>query len=157
MSLSRVKQYLKKYQLENQIIELEESSATVLEAAKALHTHEENIAKSLSFFIHDEPVIIVCAGNISIDDSKFKDYFHTKASMIKRENVEELIGHAPGGVCPFAIKKNVKVYLDESLKPLNEVYPACGSSNSAIKLTLEQLEKIIENFQGWVDVGKKKE
>ena len=153
MSFVKAKEYLKKYGLENKIMEFDVSSATVEEAAKAINCKEEEIAKSLSFIIDDKPILIVVAGDSKIDNSKFKTEFHTKAKMISFDKVDELIGHAVGGVCPFGINENVDVYLDISLKKFKIIYPACGSSNSAIKLTLEELEKIVK-FEKWVDVCK---
>ena len=154
MSLNNVKEYLKKFNLESRIIELKESSATVKDAAIALQTNEENIAKSLSFLVEDKPILIICSGTTRIDNHKFKEQFHSKANMINRENVASLIGHEPGGVCPFAINKDVKVYLDESLKKLDILYPATGNATSAVKLTLEELIKTVENFSAWIDIGK---
>ena len=153
MSLNNVKEYFKKYNMEDKIIELSSSSATVKEAAEALGTEEALIAKTLSFIIEDRPILIVAAGDAKIDNSKYKGYFHTKAKMIPFEEVNNLIGHNPGGVCPFAIKENVTVYLDESLKRFEHIYPACGSGNSAIKLTIEELEKY-SNYTNWIDVCK---
>lgn len=153
MSLNNVKEYFKKYNMEDRVIELSSSSATVKEAAEALGTEEALIAKTLSFIIEDKPIVIVAAGDAKIDNSKYKGYFHTKAKMIPFEEVNNLIGHNPGGVCPFAIKENVTVYLDESLKRFEHIYPACGSGNSAIKLTIEELEKY-SNYTNWIDVCK---
>lgn len=153
MSLNNVKEYFKKYNMEDRVIELSSSSATVKEAAEALGTEEALIAKTLSFIIEDKPILIVAAGDAKIDNSKYKGYFHTKAKMIPFEEVNNLIGHNPGGVCPFAIKENVTVYLDESLKRFEHIYPACGSGNSAIKLTIEELEKY-SNYTNWIDVCK---
>lgn len=153
MSLVKAKEYLKKYGLENKIMEFDVSSATVAEAAKAINCKEEEIVKTLSFIVNDKPILIAVAGDSKIDNSKFKVEFKTKAKMIPFDNVEELIGHAVGGVCPFGINKNVEVYLDNSLKRFKIVYPACGSSNSAVKLTLDELEKT-SNYQKWIDVCK---
>lgn len=153
MSLNNVKEYFKKYNMEDRVIELSSSSATVKEAAEALGTEEALIAKTLSFIIEDKPILIVAAGDAKIDNSKYKGYFHTKAKMIPLEEVNNLIGHEVGGVCPFAIKENVTVYLDESLKRFEHIYPACGSGNSAIKLTIEELEKY-SNYTNWIDVCK---
>ncbi len=153
MSFVKAKEYLKKYGLENRIMEFAESSATVEEAAKAIQCKEEEIVKTLSFMVDDRPILIAVAGNCKIDNSKFKQEFHTKAKMIPLDSVEELIGHKVGGVCPFGIYDNVRVYLDISLKELNVLYPACGSSNSAVKLTLPELEKL-SNYEKWVDVCK---
>lgn len=153
MSIDKVRNYFKKYNIEDNIIELSTSTATVKEAAESLGTEECRIAKSLSFIVEDKPIIIVVAGDAKIDNSKYKGYFHNKAKMIPFEEVNNLIGHNPGGVCPFAINEGVTVYLDESLKRFDYVYPACGSSNSAIKLTIEELEKY-SNYTTWIDVCK---
>ena len=148
-----MREYLKKYNLDNKIMEFKVSSATVKEAAQAINCREQEIAKTMSFIIEDKPLLIVVAGDSKIDKSKYKAEFHTKAKMIPFDKVEELIGHAAGGVCPFGINDNVKVYLDNSLKRFKTIYPACGSSNSAIKLSLEELEKIT-NYIKWIDVCK---
>ncbi len=153
MSFVKAKEYLKQYGLENKIMEFPVSSATVEEAAKAVNCREEEIAKTLSFIVEDKPILIVIAGDKKIDNPKYKAEFHTKAKMIPFENVEELVGHEVGGVCPFGINENVQVYLDTSLKRFPITYPACGSSNSAIKLTIEELEKT-SNYERWVDVCK---
>lgn len=153
MSLIRAKEHLKKYGLEDRIMEFPVSSATVLEAAQAINCREEEIVKTLSFLINDKPILIAIAGNAKIDNSKYKGEFHIKAKMIPAESVEELIGHAIGGVCPFGVKENVDVYLDNSLKKLQIVYPASGSSNSAVKLTLKELEEA-SNYKKWIDVCK---
>ena len=153
MSFERAKEYLKEYGLENKVMEFPVSSATVEEAAKAVGCEEKEIAKTLSFLVEDKPILIVVAGDCKIDNSKYKAEFHKKAKMIPFADVEELIGHSVGGVCPFGIKEGVTVYLDDSLKRFNTIYPACGSSNSAVKLTIEELEKA-SNFEKWVDVCK---
>jgi len=153
MSLLNAKEYLKRYNLENEIMEFDVSSATVKEAAIALNCEEKEIAKTLSFIVNEKPIVIVVAGDAKIDNSKYKSEFHTKAKMISYEEVENLIGHAVGGVCPFGVKEDVTIYLDESLKRFDYVYPACGSSNSAIKLTINKLEEIVE-YEKWIDVCK---
>ena len=153
MSLENVKEYFRKFEIEERIKELEESSATVELAAKALGCETERIAKTLSFKIEDKVILIVVAGDAKIDNSKYKAKFNTKAKMLSQEEVEEMIGHKVGGVCPFAIKENVEVYLDSSLKRFETVFPACGSSNSAIELTIEELEKY-SNYKEWVDISK---
>lgn len=153
MSLVKAKEYLQKYGLENKIMEFDVSSATVEEAARAINCKEEEIAKTLSFIVNDKPILIVIAGDSKVDNSKFKVEFHTKAKMIPFDNVEEMIGHSIGGVCPFGINENVSVYLDNSLKRFEIIYPACGSSNSAVKLTLNELERT-SNYKKWVDVCK---
>ncbi len=153
MSLNKAKEHLKKYNLENKIMEFPVSSATVKEAALALNCSEAEIAKTLSFIVDDNPILIVTSGNQKIDNSKYKEEFHTKAKMIPFDNVESIIGHEVGGVCPFGINNNVTVYLDESLKNFNVIYPACGSHNSAVKLTIEELEKA-SNYKKWINVCK---
>ena len=153
MSFIRAKEYLEKYGLQNNIMEFPVSSATVEEAAKAVNCKEEEIAKTLSFIVEDKPILIVVAGDKKIDNAKYKAEFHTKAKMIPFEEVETLVGHEVGGVCPFGIKDDVQVYLDDSLKRFPVIYPACGSANSAIKLTIEELEKT-SNYKKWIDVCK---
>lgn len=153
MSFIKAKEYIEKYGLEKNIMEFTVSSATVEEAARAVNCKEEEIAKTLSFLVEEKPIVIVVAGDKKIDNSKYKAEFHSKAKMIPFDNVENLIGHEVGGVCPFGIKENVQVYLDISLKRFPIVYPACGSSNSAIKLTIEELEKV-SNYKKWIDVCK---
>lgn len=153
MSIEKVRAYIKSFGLDDKIREFDVSSATVDLAAQALGCEPCRIAKSLSFDIKGTPTLIVSAGDVKIDNSKFKARFATKAKMLSREETAEKIGHAVGGVCPFAVNDGVDVYLDESLKRFETVFPACGSSNSAIELTLEQLEKL-SNFKAWVDVCK---
>ena len=139
--------------LENKIQELENSSATVELAAKALNTEPARIAKSLSFKVNEKAILIICAGDVKIDNSKYKTFFKTKAKMLTPDEVVELIGHEIGGVCPFGINEGVNVYLDESLKRFTTVFPACGSSNSAIEFTIPELEKY-SNYTQWVDICK---
>lgn len=153
MSVEKVREYFKKYNIENRIQEFEESSATVELAAKALKCEPERIAKTLSFKIEDKPILIVVAGDARVDNSKYKAQFGKKAKMLTQDEVLELIGHPVGGVCPFAINEGVDVYLDKSLKRFENVYPACGSSNSAIQLSIEELEKY-SNYILWIDVCK---
>ena len=153
MSFTNAKNYLNSYGLENNIIELNESSATVADAAHALHCTEAEIAKSLAFIVNDKPILIVVSGNSKIDNGKFKAEFNTKAKMIPFDEVEPKIGHAVGGVCPFGINQGVEVFLDTSLKQFSTVYPACGSSNSAVKLTLDELIRT-SNYTRFVDVCK---
>lgn len=153
MSLLKVKEYLKKYNLEERIMEFPVTSATVKDAALALKCSEEEIVKTLSFMVDDKPILIVMAGDKKCDNAKFKQEFKTKAKMIEMSLLKELIGHEAGGVCPFGINDGVLVYLDESLKRFPYVYPACGSSNSAIKLTIPELEEY-SNYTKWVDVSK---
>ena len=153
MSIEKVKDYFKNFGIEDRVIEFETSSATVKLAAAALNCQPERIAKSISFMLKERPIIIVTAGDVKIDNKKFKKVFGTKAKMIDKDSVEELIGHKVGGVCPFAIKDGVEVYLDQSLKRFDTVFPACGSSNSVIELTIEDLEKY-SNYKSWIDVCK---
>lgn len=152
MSIEKVKEYLKQFNRENDIIELEQSSATVQLAAKALNVEPARIAKTLSFKTSDGAVLVVTAGDARIDNKKFKSQFGLKAKMLTPDEVIEFTGHAIGGVCPFAIENSkVKIYLDDSLKRFDTVYPACGSGNSAIKLTLPELERL-SNSSDWIDV-----
>ena len=153
MSIERAREYLRQFALAERVIEFERSSATVAEAAVAAGCTEGEIAKTLSFLVGDKPILIVVAGDCKIDNAKYKKEFSAKAKMIPFEMVEELIGHQVGGVCPFGIKEGVTVYLDESLKRFEMVYPACGSSNSAIRLTLSELAEA-SGFQKWIDVCK---
>lgn len=153
MAIDKVKEYFKHLHMEDHILEFDISSATVELAAEALHCEEKRIAKTMSFLIGEQPILIVTAGDTKIDNAKYKHFFGAKAKMIPGEEVEAIIGHAIGGVCPFAINENVKVYLDESLKRFQTVFPAAGSSNSAIELTIPELEKY-SNFLQWVDVCK---
>lgn len=153
MSLEKAKTYLSKFGMENQIMEFDVSSATVALAAIAVGCEEHEIAKSLSFIVDEKPILIIVAGDAKVDNAKYKAEFHTKAKMIPFDDVESMIGHAAGGVCPFGVNDGVKIYLDASLKKCETVYPACGTSNSAIKLTPEELERITE-LEKWVDVCK---
>ena len=155
MSIEKVREYFKAVGIDNRIKELGESSATVELAANALGCAPERIAKTLSFKLKDDCILIVTAGDVKIDNSKYKAQFGMKAIMLKFDEVAELIGHNVGGVCPFAVNDGVKVYLDESLKRFETVFPACGSSNSAIELTIAELEKY-SGFIGWVDICKPK-
>ena len=140
--------------MEDRVQEFEVSSATVELAAQALNVKGQRIAKTLSFHVDDHVVLIVAAGDAKIANPKYKAQFHTKAKMLSHEEAETLIGHAVGGVCPFAVNEGVDVYLDESLKRFETVFPACGSSNSAIELTILELEANCDHFKGWVDVCK---
>ena len=151
MSVVKVKNYFKEYGMEDRILEFNESSATVELAAKALNTLPERIAKTLGFKTKEGAILIVMAGDARVSNSKYKEYFGEKANMIKFDECENIVGHAPGGVCPFAINDNIDVYLDESLKRYETVFPACGSSNSAIELNINELEKY-SNYKAWIDV-----
>lgn len=153
MAIERVKEHFRKYGIEDRIQEFDVSSATVELAAAALHCEPERIAKTLSFEANGKPILIVTAGDRKIDNPKYKAKFATKAKMLSPDQVENKIGHAVGGVCPFGILDGVTVYLDESLKRFATVFPACGSSNSAIELSIPELEQY-SGFTSWVDVCK---
>ena len=153
MSVDKVRQYFSKYGMESRVLEFDVSSATVELAAAALNCEPGRIAKTLSFLVGDQPILIVSAGDVKIDNGKYKKTFGKKAKMLTPDQVTDLIGHAVGGVCPFAVKEGVTVYLDASLKKYETVFPACGSSNSAIELTIEEMEKY-SGYKEWVDVCK---
>ncbi|MEE1321239.1 MAG: YbaK/EbsC family protein [Acutalibacteraceae bacterium] len=153
MSIEKVREYMKDFGYEKKILEFSVSSATVELAAKALNTEGARIAKTLSFLLDSGAILIVAAGDARIDNKKYKGLVHQKAKMLSPEQVDELIGHSIGGVCPFAVNDGVTVYLDESLKRFETVFPACGSSNSAIELTIPELEKL-SGYKQWVDISK---
>ncbi len=153
MSIEKVKKYFEEKGIADRIQEFEISSATAALAAKALQCEENRIAKTLSFHVGDEVVLIVAAGDAKIDNAKYKAQFGAKAKMLSFDEAEPLIGHAVGGVCPFAVNEGVETYLDISLKRFSTVFPACGSSNSAIELSLEELEEY-SDYKEWVDVCK---
>ena len=153
MSVERVKDFFEKEGIADRIQEFDVSSATVELAAQALGVEPGRIAKTLSFHLDDKVILIVAAGDAKIDNRKYKDKFGKKAKMLAYEEAEPLIGHGVGGVCPFAVNEGVEVYLDESLKRFETVFPACGSSNSAIELTIPELEKY-SHYKEWVDVCK---
>lgn len=153
MSIEKVRSYFGELGIADRILEFDVSSATVELAAQALNCEGCRIAKTLSFHIKERVALIVAAGDAKIDNAKYKAFFGTKAKMLAYEEAPELIGHAVGGVCPFAVNEGVEVYLDESLKRFETVFPACGSSNSAIELTIPELEKY-SNFDAWIDVCK---
>ena len=153
MYIEKVKEYFRQYGMEDRVWEKEHSSATVEEAAEALGCEPQRIAKTLSFQAGDRVVLVVTAGDRKIDNKKYREQFGCKAKMLKFEEVEDLVGHAVGGVCPFAVKEGVEVYLDESLKRFETVFPAAGSSNSMIELSIEELERYSHSLQ-WVDVCK---
>lgn len=156
MSLENVKRYFNELERSEDIIIFDKSSATVELAAKALKTEEARIAKTLAFMKDTTPILIVTSGDVKIDNKKYKAEFNCKAKMISYEDAEELIGHLPGGICPFSIKENVYVYLDRSLERFDSSFPAAGSSNSAIELTCKELENHSQNFVKWVDICKSK-
>lgn len=153
MAFERAKEYLKQFGFEQRIHEFDVSSATVDLAAQAVGCEPERIAKTLSFLVDGNAVLIVAAGDAKVDNHKYKEMFHTKAKMLSVEEVETLVGHAVGGVCPFGVNPGVRVFLDESLKRFAVVYPACGSSNSAVELSIAQLEQC-SGYEQWVDVCK---
>ena len=153
MAIEKVKEYFKAWNIEDRILEFNVSSATVELAAEALHCEPKRIAKTLSFKIEERGILIVAAGDAKVDNAKYKGTFGTKAKMLTPDEVESMVGHAVGGVCPFGINEGIEVYLDESLKRFETVFPACGSSNSAIELTIGELEEY-SGYKEWVDVCK---
>ena len=153
MAIDKVREYFAQWNMQDQILEFEVSSATVELAAQALHCEGCRIAKTLSFLVGEESVLVVAAGDARVDNHKFKETFGVKAKMIPADEVELRVGHAIGGVCPFGINAGVRVFLDESLRRFETVYPACGSSNSAICLSIPELEKYAA-AESWVDVCK---
>lgn len=153
MAIEKVRAYFEKLGIADRILEFDVSSATVELAAQALNCEPCRIAKTLSFMLDDGAILVVAAGDAKVDNTKYKAEFGKKAKMLTPDEVEQLIGHAIGGVCPFAVNDGVNVYLDVSLKRFETVFPACGSSNSAIELTTEELEKY-SGFTKWVDVCK---
>ena len=153
MSFEKAKKHLKKYGLDKNIMEFEESSATVSAAAKAIGCKEEEIGKTLSFLVNDTPIVVVVSGEARIDNQKFREEFKVKSRMIPFDDVEKLVGHGVGGVCPFGVNEDVEVYLDKSLQKLKIVNPASGSSNSAVRLTIKELEEA-SNYIRWVDICK---
>lgn len=153
MSIEKVKAYFARYGMQDRVQEFDVSSATVELAAQALHCEPCRIAKTLSFLVGETPVLIVAAGDAKVDNPKYKAQFATKAKMLTPEQAETLVGHAVGGVCPFAVNPGVKVYLDVSLRRFETVFPACGNSNSAIELTIPELEQY-SGCTAWIDVCK---
>ena len=153
MAIEKVREYFKKFGIEDRIQEFSVSSATVELAAQALGVEGARMAKSMSFKVDEKAILVIAAGDVKIDNRKFKAQFHTKAKMLSPDEVSEFIGHAVGGVCPFAVNDGVSTYLDESLRRFETVFPACGSSNSAIELSIPELEKY-SDFTQWVDVCK---
>ena len=153
MSIERVRAYFKTLGIEGRILEFDQSSATVELAAQAVGVEPARIAKTLSFMVGEVPTLVVFAGDARVDNKRFKQRFHTKAKMLSHDEAAALVGHAVGGVCPFAVNDGVEVWLDESLRRFETVFPAAGSSNSAIELTIPELERYSRSL-GWVDVGK---
>ena len=154
MAIKKAKAYLDERGYLDRVQEFDVSSATVELAAKAVGTEPGRIAKSLTFLVEGRAVMILAAGDVKVDNSKYKKFFHTKAKMLNYEQVEEMIGHAVGGVCPFGINDGVTVYLDVSLKEYDIVYPACGSANTAVRLAIPELEEL-SGYTEWIDVCKK--
>ena len=152
MSIQKVRDYFKPFGIEDRIREFDVSSATVELAAVAVGVEGARIAKSMSFKVGEEPIIIVVAGDAKVDNSRYKAQFHTKAKMLTFEEAHTMIGHDPGGVCSFALPEGVKTYLDVSLRRFATVFPAAGSANSAIEMSCEELERCSSGFAGWVDV-----
>ena len=153
-SIAKVKEYLARFGAAGRVMELDHSSATVELAAQALGVEPGHIAKTMSFLVDGAPLLVILAGDVRVDNHRFKEAFHKKGRMIPFDQVESLVGHAPGGVCPFAIKEGVPVYLDESLHRFETVYPAAGNDHSAVRLTPEELFRIIP-AEGWVDIAKR--
>ena len=153
MSIERVRAYFQTLGIADRIREFDQSSATVELAAQALGVPGARIAKTLSFMVGETPTLVVFAGDARVDNKRFKAQFHTKAKMLSHDDAARLVGHAVGGVCPFAVNEGVAVYLDKSLKRFATVFPAAGSSNSAIEVTIPELERLSQAL-GWVDVGK---
>ena len=153
MSLSKVKEFFKNVNLEDRIVEHEETSDTVEHAAEVIGCSPKQIAKTMSFLIGEDPVIVVASGDARIDNSKYKSYFNQKAIMIPFDKVEELVGHNPGGIFPFVVNENVKTYLDISLKRFDIVYTGAGSESSTVKISIDELEKY-SNSIDWIDVCK---
>lgn len=151
MAIEQVIDYLKSFGAEDKIRRFDVSSATVALAAQALGCEEARIAKTMSFLVQDHAVLIVTAGDTKVNSAKFKAHFGVKAKMLTADQLEALVGHAPGGVCPFAVKEGCEVFLDESLKRFDIVYPAAGNAASAVELTLPELERFSRS-KGWVDV-----
>ena len=153
MAIEVVRAYLKQWDADKRIIEFPTSSATVELAAQAAGCEPARIAKTLSFLVDDHAILIVMAGDVTVDNAKYKALFHTKAKMLNADQVTEMIGHAVGGVCPFGVREGVEIYLDQSLRRFETVFPAAGSSNSAIEVTMEELEQF-SGSTNWVDVSK---
>ncbi len=155
MSVEKVKKFFAELGEPEKVVEFNESTATSEEAASVLNCEVGRIAKTISVFADKKPILILLGGDMKLDNKKFKAQFGTRPKMIPIEEVENFIGHAVGGVCPFAVNDGVKIFLDESLKRFDFIYPAAGSSNSIVKINLIELEKYIKSA-GWVDVAKLK-
>lgn len=155
MSLQKVKEYFETVGIKKEITEFDTSTATVELAAEAIGCVPARIAKTMAFFKDESCILIVTSGDTKIDNAKFKSTFGVKAKMVPFENVEEVVGHAAGGVCPFGVNEGVKVYLDASLKRFDTVFPACGSHNSVAEFSISELEKY-SNYISWVDVCRER-
>lgn len=153
MAIEKARKHLEKWNMDKNVMEFEVSSATVELAAQALGCESARIAKTLSFRSGDGCMLIVCAGDAKVDNAKYRKQFEMKAKMLSADEVADMVGHEVGGVCPFGVNEGVPIYLDESLKRFKTVFPACGSSNSAIELTVPELEQMSHSL-GWVDVCK---
>ncbi len=153
MSLQKAKEYLAQFNLADKVQEFNVSSATVELASKALNCEPGKIAKSLTFKLDDKPIMILVAGDKRIDNRKYKNKFNKKAKMLTPDEAKTLIGHSVGGICPFGVNDGIEIYLDESLKDYSTVFPACGSSNSAIELSIEKLEEVVP-YKEWIDISK---
>ena len=154
MAIEQVKQYLAGFGLADRVIEFTQSSATVAEAAEDLGCEPARIAKTMAFDTAGQPILIVMAGDGRVGNPKYKARFHCKAAMIHPDELVERVGHPMGGVCPFDIRPGVQVYLDESLRRFDIVFPAAGTAASAVRLTVPELERCVQNFSGWVDIAK---
>lgn len=153
MAIDKVKKFFESLGEAQGVVEFEESTATSAQAAQVLGCEVGRIAKTISVFVDKKPILVLMSGDTKIDNKKFRAKFNCRPHMIPIDEVENLIGHAVGGVCPFAVNDGVPIYLDESLKRFEFIYPAAGSSNSVVKLTLEELPRYI-NFAEWIDVSK---
>ena len=156
MAFDSAKEHLERFGLSDRVREFSQSSATVELAAVAVGTEPRRIAKTMAFAVGEKHILIVCAGDVKIDNHKYKSFFGAKAKMLTPDETAEYIAHAVGGVCPFAVPDEVEIYLDESLRRFETVFPACGSSNSAIEVTLSELEKF-SGSDKWIDVCRLKE
>ena len=154
MSIESVRENLAAKGLADRILEFEESSATVAEAARDLGCEPARIAKTMAFVTGEGPVLVVMAGDAKVDNPRYKAQFGMKAKMIPPAQVEQLVGHAVGGVCPFGVNEGVRVYLDESLRRFEVVYPAAGTARSAVRLRVPELEASVDHFAGWINIGK---
>ena len=154
MSIESVKAYLEPFGLAGRVIEFDASSATVAEAAADLGCEPARIAKTMAFRGAEGPFLVVLAGDAKVDNPRYKARFHCKAAMVKPDALVAAVGHPMGGVCPFAVTEGVPVYLDESLRRFEVVYPAAGTARSAVRLRVPELEASVDHFAGWINIGK---